>query len=104
MATLERSKVYRRQGSSGPVWDEKLLLGYDKIDYRELRPCQSGSNIRNMDCSSSIAAPTSCPRSLSTPAMEQTYSKGSGKRVDLANPKCQSGKRNLILGILSGNK
>ncbi|KAF2303860.1 hypothetical protein GH714_023914 [Hevea brasiliensis] len=77
MATLQRAKVFRRQGSSGPVWDEKFLLVEDKVEYRELRPCQSASNIVSMDCSgSSAAAPTSCPRSLSTPAMKQTFSKG----------------------------
>ncbi|XP_059659122.1 MAPK kinase substrate protein At1g80180-like [Cornus florida] len=38
MAALQRSaKSFRRQGSSGIVWDDKLL----QIDPRELRACQS---------------------------------------------------------------
>lgn len=100
MATLQRAKVYRRQGSSGPVWDEKYLLVEDKVEYRELRPCRSSLNIRNVDCSGSIAAapPISCPRSLSTPATNQTFSGGSGKGFGI--PKSKSGKRKLFLAKL----
>ncbi|KDP33614.1 hypothetical protein JCGZ_07185 [Jatropha curcas] len=103
MATLQRSVVFRRQGSSGPVWDEKFLLGEDGVEYRQLRPCQSGSNITDMDCSEpSAAPPVTCPRSLSTPAMKQTYSEASEK--GLAVPKSRSGKRNLFLSLLNNNK
>jgi hypothetical protein len=41
MATLQRSTAFRRQGSSGVVWEDKCFLKEDKVDYKELRPCQS---------------------------------------------------------------
>ncbi|CAI9096693.1 OLC1v1032891C1 [Oldenlandia corymbosa var. corymbosa] len=46
MATLQRSTMsYRREGSSGAVWGEKLLpeliLEKDRIDPNELRHCHS---------------------------------------------------------------
>ena len=67
MATLQRSAVsFRRQGSSGSVWDELYVLGEDgSVHYRDqLRPCQS-----TRERSSSSPTPNTCPRSMSTPAM-----------------------------------
>ncbi|KAJ4826581.1 hypothetical protein Tsubulata_008530 [Turnera subulata] len=69
MATLQRSNAFRRQGSSGSVWEEKYLLVGEKVEYRELRPSQSARNHETMDCSDRTNAPTACPRSLSTPAL-----------------------------------
>ncbi|XVE98589.1 hypothetical protein REPUB_Repub03eG0119000 [Reevesia pubescens] len=67
MATLQRSEVsFRRQGSSGSVWDELYELGEDGlVHYRDqLRPCQS-----TRERISSTTVPNTCPRSMSIPAM-----------------------------------
>ena len=72
MATFQRSAVsFRRQGSSGIVWDDKYISGEDgKIELRDqLRPCQS---VRETSVSS-IPQPASCPRSLSTPAIGKVF-------------------------------
>ncbi|XVF34384.1 hypothetical protein REPUB_Repub18cG0054700 [Reevesia pubescens] len=64
MATLQRSAVsFRREGSSGSVWDELYELGNDgSVHYRDqLRPCQS-----TREHSSSSPVPNTCPRSMST--------------------------------------
>ncbi|KAK6248213.1 hypothetical protein QUC31_019778 [Theobroma cacao] len=68
MATLQRSAVsFRREGSSGSVWDDLYVLGEDgTVHYRDqLRPCQS-----TRERSSSTPVPNACPRSMSTPAMD----------------------------------
>ena len=81
MAMLQRSGVsFRRQGSSGLVWDEKSFseelyqtLGQhtrDEAEYRELRPCQSAKGIGMMDfVGRTVTGRTVCPRSLSSSAM-----------------------------------
>lgn len=103
MATLQRSTAFRRQGSSGSVWDDKYCLVGDKEERRELRPCQSARNIGMMDyCSDSNAVPTTCPRSLSTPAMNHTSFNAFGKAVHIPIAKSRKGK--LLANILSGNK
>ncbi|KAI6680161.1 hypothetical protein NL676_034042 [Syzygium grande] len=78
MATLQRSgKSFRRQGSSGLVWDDSLLSNQlyegaknDKSDLKELRPCQSARAIfMGMDFNgkpNNAAPPATCPRSLSS--------------------------------------
>ncbi|OWM86691.1 MAPK kinase substrate protein At1g80180-like [Punica granatum] len=77
MATLQRSAVsFRRQGSSGPVWDDKYYLGEEgesimELRLKELRPCKSTKAIRTtgmeFDDSNGPDAglPQVCPRSLS---------------------------------------
>lgn len=69
MAILQRSEVtYRRQGSSGIVWDTKYYLGEDgKVEMRELRPCLTVKETKSFSNAINIASPTTCPRSLSTP-------------------------------------
>ncbi|KAJ0030915.1 hypothetical protein Pint_12363 [Pistacia integerrima] len=79
MATLQRSGVsYRRQGSSGIVWDTKYCLGEDgKVEMKELRPCHTVKESTTFPNTINIASPTTCPRSLSTP---QPFSKVSTSR------------------------
>ncbi|KAL3746601.1 hypothetical protein ACJRO7_015547 [Eucalyptus globulus] len=78
MATLQRSaKSFRRQGSSGLVWNDSLLSDQfyedaknDKSDLKELRPCQSAkAKFVGMDYTSGLdnaMPPATCPRSLSS--------------------------------------
>lgn len=78
MATLQRSaKSFRRQGSSGQVWDDSLLSDQlyegaknDRSDLKELRPCQSAKAIFvGVDFSSgpnNAAPPATSPRSQSS--------------------------------------
>lgn len=82
MATLQRSAVsFRRQGSSGSVWEDKFSSGnmhnmmqkQGNADQRELRPCQSV-----VRPSRSTMAPSICPRSLSTPAGKPASHKAFG--------------------------
>ncbi|OMP01069.1 hypothetical protein CCACVL1_03171 [Corchorus capsularis] len=64
MATLKRSAVsFRRQGSSGSIWDDVYVLGEDgTVHYKDqLRPCQSTRE----SSSSHNPMPNSCPRSRS---------------------------------------
>ncbi|XP_048331601.1 uncharacterized protein LOC125422932 [Ziziphus jujuba] len=91
MATLQRSSFsFRRQGSSGVVWDDKFMRGeFRQIDeegghdpeYRELRPCQSARPIRLKELNGSFAAPTVCPRSFSTAPKKQASSKGMFSKI-----------------------
>ncbi|PIA42494.1 hypothetical protein AQUCO_02000148v1 [Aquilegia coerulea] len=60
MAGLQRStSSYRRQGSSGLVWENSKLLGersnmkVEGIDFKEMRTCQSVGSIKMMDRSMS---------------------------------------------------
>ncbi|CBI21018.3 unnamed protein product, partial [Vitis vinifera] len=82
MATLQRSAVsFRRQGSSGSVWEDKFSSGnmhnmmqkQGNADHKELRPCQS---VVRPSCST--MAPSICPRSLSTPAGKPASHKAFG--------------------------
>lgn len=77
MATLQRSeKSFRRQGSSGSVWDGKKLTQEvnqlmrkegNSEDHRQLRPCYSISGgVR--EGSLSNVEPRVYARSLSTPS------------------------------------
>ncbi|XVE63510.1 hypothetical protein DITRI_Ditri07aG0026100 [Diplodiscus trichospermus] len=106
MATLQRSVVsFRRQGSSGPIWDDLYVLGEDgSVHYRDqLRPCQSTRQL-----SSSIPVPNTCPRSMSTPAKNPpSLVKVLGKlsRQDSAFPKVPKlpkSKSKKQKGIVSG--
>ncbi|KVH88428.1 hypothetical protein Ccrd_026832 [Cynara cardunculus var. scolymus] len=77
MATLKRSeKSFRRQGSSGSVWDgKKLTEGVNQLmrkegnceDHRQLRPCYSISG-GVTEGSLSNVEPRVYARSLSTPS------------------------------------
>lgn len=70
MASLQRSTAsFRRQGSSGSVWDDLYVLGEDgSVHYKDqLRPCQS-TRERNSSSNINPMAPTTCPRSFSIPA------------------------------------
>ncbi|WCJ30254.1 hypothetical protein M5689_011824 [Euphorbia peplus] len=103
MATLQRSKAFRRQGSSGSVWDGTSESDEEKNEHRELRPSQSGSNIMSMDCSNSIPL----HRSLSTPnsANYDHHSNETSANLSkpLGIPKSKSRKRDVILNLLTGN-
>ncbi|KAK9280306.1 hypothetical protein L1049_013994 [Liquidambar formosana] len=97
MAFLQRSAVsFRRQGSSGLVWDDKLLSGETqkegKSEYRELRPCQSTGTIGMMERVGSSAAPPKCNRSFSTPAMKPASPKLTGCGFVGVFEKSKSGK------------
>lgn len=93
MATLQRSSFsFRRQGSSGLVWDDKFINGefrqrYEEggqdAEYRELRSCQSARPIGLKELHGSfIAAPIVCSRSFSTTApKEQAASKGRFSKI-----------------------
>ncbi|XP_030548354.1 uncharacterized protein LOC115753728 [Rhodamnia argentea] len=86
MATLQRSaKSFRRQGSSGLVWDDTLLSDQfhegaknNKSDLKELRPCQSAKAIfAGVDFSSGLndtAPPATCLRSLSSSSADPSQS------------------------------
>lgn len=95
MATLQRSAFsFRRNGSSGVVWDDKFMKGEFRerdhhegnAEYRELRPCQSartsfvetnelsGSNINVSEPSSSTGV--NFKRSFSTAAPKKQASSG----------------------------
>ncbi|XWS70853.1 hypothetical protein CRYUN_Cryun03dG0084800 [Craigia yunnanensis] len=98
MATLQRSEVsFRRQGSSGSVWDDLYVLGEDgSVHYRDqLRPCQS-----TRKHSSSSPTPNTCPRSMSTLAMNthsliKVFGKLSGQDNPFPKiPKSKSKKHN----------
>ncbi|KAL3500869.1 hypothetical protein ACH5RR_039962 [Cinchona calisaya] len=82
------SKSFRRQGSSGAVWDGTLLAEMDekgkKRDHRELRPCYSIGVSSNTSSSSSLAA-TKSPvylrsSSLSVSAMKLLLPKSVGQK------------------------
>ncbi|KAF5743304.1 hypothetical protein HS088_TW09G01370 [Tripterygium wilfordii] len=85
MATLQRSAVsFRRQGSSGIVWDDKYALGENDqiLQKDQLRHCQSVRDIGTMDQRDSN--PTTIPRSFSAP--------GKAFRLPPALPKSGSGQ------------
>ncbi|CAK9169640.1 unnamed protein product [Ilex paraguariensis] len=72
------SKSFRRQGSSGSIWDEKLnseeikklMQNEGKVDQRELRHCQSIGGVGTINYGiSNAAVPSVYWRSFSTPAM-----------------------------------
>ncbi|CAK7353620.1 unnamed protein product [Dovyalis caffra] len=98
---FQRSTAFRRQGSSGTVWEDKSLIKEDRVDYKELRPCQSTRVISTTDSGNSKAAPTAFPRSYSTAPVKQS-SKAFGK--PLAIPKSKSTRRNLFSNLLFSNK
>ncbi|KAM7259592.1 hypothetical protein ACFE04_015333 [Oxalis oulophora] len=113
MATLQRSVMsFRRQGSSGAIWDEKYYLADDdKVEYRDLRPCQSTKDAIGMammgdineesgsDSVGTSPDPISFHRSLSAPAKHMVRRKvppgnearapggGLGKAVGIPKPK-----------------
>ncbi|CAB4266741.1 unnamed protein product [Prunus armeniaca] len=77
MATLARSaSTFRRQGSSGLIWDDNLMLQREegRAEFRELRPCQSAKPIGPKAYSSSNGALAICPRSSSTSAKKNPHS------------------------------
>lgn len=97
MATLQRSTAFRRQGSSGVVWEDKYFLKEDKV-YKELRPCQSARVVSMTDPGKSKAEPTAFPRSYSTAPVNHSFGK------PLAIPKSKSEKRKLFSNLLFSNK
>jgi len=102
MATLQRSTAFRRQGSSGVVWEDKCFLKEDKVDYKELRPCQSARVVGVTDPGNLKAAtPAALPRSYSTAPMNQS-SKAFGKPLGI--PKSKSIRRKLLSNLLFSNK
>ena len=99
MATLQRSTAFRRQGSSGVVWEDKYFLKEDKVDYKELRPCQSARVVLSMtDPGQSKAEPSAFPRSYSTAPVNHSFGK------PLAIPKSKSDKRKLFSNLLFSSK
>uniref|UniRef100_A0A7N0VKG3 Uncharacterized protein n=1 Tax=Kalanchoe fedtschenkoi TaxID=63787 RepID=A0A7N0VKG3_KALFE len=71
---LQRSTVsFRREGSSGLVWDDSILAdeikqlvqkeGKTSTDIRELRACQSTGGIGNMKREGYVSAPPKYTRS-----------------------------------------
>ncbi|KAG6770718.1 hypothetical protein POTOM_026407 [Populus tomentosa] len=97
MATLQRSTVFRRQGSSGVAWEDKCFLKEDKVDYKELRPVVGVTDPSNLKA----AAPAAFPRSYSTSPMNQS-SKAFGKPLGI--PKSKSIRRKLLSNLLFSNK
>lgn len=98
MATLQRSTAFRRQGSSGVVWEDKYFLKEDNVDYKELRSCQSARVVSMTDPGKSKAEPTAFPRSYSTAPVNHSFGK------PLAIPKSKSEKRILFSNLLFSNK
>lgn len=86
MAGLQRSsKSFRRQGSSGLVWDDKslseevnqLIRREGNGDNRELRHCYSIGGIGMMaNIESDVAAPSAYLRSLSAPVTKPSSVEG----------------------------
>ncbi|KAL9686933.1 hypothetical protein QQ045_031327 [Rhodiola kirilowii] len=86
MAMLQRSTVsFRREGSSGLVWDDRLLAdeikqlvqneGKTSTDLRELRACQSTGGKGMMERDGYIAAPPKYTRSISVVNLNQPSNK-----------------------------
>ncbi|XP_052209321.1 uncharacterized protein At1g15400-like [Diospyros lotus] len=80
MATLQRSsRSFRREGSSGLVWDDKLLLenmSQTPQMRMELRHCQSTCShgalapMDQLELRRGGGSPSNFPRSLSTPVAD----------------------------------
>ncbi|XAR69368.1 hypothetical protein NMG60_11000917 [Bertholletia excelsa] len=89
MATLERStKSFRRQGSSGLVWDydEYLIdnMSQTPVDCRELRHCQSTGvcpSGKMKKGGRTKEVPSVFGRSLSTPASNLQTLKAFGSKI-----------------------
>ncbi|KAJ6957193.1 hypothetical protein NC653_039200 [Populus alba x Populus x berolinensis] len=47
MATLQRSTAFRKQGSSGVVWEDEYFLKEDKVDYKELKAMSEGESCQH---------------------------------------------------------
>ncbi|CAI9771489.1 unnamed protein product [Fraxinus pennsylvanica] len=69
MASLQRSsKSFRRQGSSGSVWNEKLAEEPNQVKTAELRHCRSTGDTGSGGMVEHGAAPPVYIRWLSTPS------------------------------------
>ncbi|CAA2988932.1 Hypothetical predicted protein [Olea europaea subsp. europaea] len=69
MASLQRSsKSFRRQGSSGSVWNEKLAEELNQAKMAELRHCRSTGDPGSGGMVEQRAAPPVYMRWLSTPS------------------------------------
>ncbi|CAL5400375.1 unnamed protein product [Camellia sinensis] len=79
MDGLQRSKTsFRRQGSSGLVWDQKYLAG-------ELRKVKSSKDEENL--ARSRASQVHCPRSNSEPAYRTVKIDFNTPAIDPPSPK-----------------
>ncbi|KAJ6862290.1 hypothetical protein NC652_039204 [Populus alba x Populus x berolinensis] len=66
IATLQRSTAFRRQGSSGVVWEDEYFLKEDKVDYKELKAMSECKSCQH-DRSRQIEGRTHCfPSQLSS--------------------------------------